>query len=151
MNEATFYETLAKEVLLSDNPRLKEILSWCTNINDRIGACKDHSDKRPAHSAIVASMIIMEAGFVEETRNETSPKMGSTPFNQKDIDLIQYSFKADFDKRTITISACVTDFLGNVNKKYTFSALVLPMRTLHGEEQSESDIVMEPTSNIILP
>ena len=148
MDAMVYFNTLANEVLQSDNQRLKDILAWCSNIETAVGACKDHPDKRTAHSAIVASMLIMEAGFVEETHSTIEPKDGTSPFNQKDIEFTRYSITPDFVKRTITFNATVVDFLGNANRSFTFASLTMKMREL---EQSQSDIVMEPTSNIILP
>lgn len=148
MDEMVYFNTLANEVLLSDNQRLKDILAWCSNINAAIGACKDHPEKRTAHSAIVASMLIMEAGFVEETHSTIEPKDGTSPFNEKDIEFVRYGISPDFIKRTITLNANVVDFLGNVNRSFTFASLTMKMREL---EQPSTTTTEEPVGKIILP
>lgn len=128
MDELTYSRALAQEVILSKNQNLMDLLAWCDNINIAITACKDNPRDRAAHSAVITSTLLMEVGFIEETGRNIIPILGVSIFNKNDIDLIRFSFIADFEKKEIVIRADIVDVFGGVGQRYSFIPHTVPMR-----------------------
>ena len=128
MDELTYFDALAKEVIKSKDPRLMKLLEWCDDINIAIKACEGNERKRPAHSAVMAGALLMEAVMLEQTQQSIVTRTIHTPYNKKDAEITKFCLRIPEGKREIEVSVEITDFLGCVNTgRFNFQPLILSM------------------------
>lgn len=68
---------------------------------------------------------------IEETKDNAFPHIQSTALNAEDRYVPQYFYRADFEKREITVDVAIVD--GTTHRKapeWKFQPITLPMREL---------------------
>lgn len=127
MDELTYFECLAAEVIRSEDPRLKKLLAWVDDIHIAIKACSDKPTLRPRLSAVTASGVLMKVVLAEETKEAGPPEIFMAPYNKRDVELVSYSVKVLEETKEIEVSATITDVFGIVGTgNYTFAPIKIP-------------------------
>lgn len=146
MDELEYCYAMAREIVASNDERLRAILAWVDDIHLAIKACDGDNTKRPTHSALVAGMLMMELSYVEKTGNIPMAMVGNTLLNNKDYDLVTYTFKPILEKRLTEITAQVVNPFGLINDKYSFKLHEFKLidNELNVPSEAVSKIILNP-------
>lgn len=128
MDELTYFNMLAAEVIRSGDEKLQKLLAWCDDINIAIKACDGDTLTRHKHSAVTASALLMEAVAIEHLQQNITTRLLISPYNRRDTAITKFTFRIPEGKREIEISVEITDIFGGVTiGNYSFAPITIPM------------------------
>lgn len=141
MDELSFLLSLSSEVIKSEDPRLRQLLEWCDNIEKSLGTCGGKAPEQHNQAAAAASELLLGANYIEESGEPLQPHFVPTILNRKDNALPLYFYRADFEKRTITFDVAVADPITAIKEhrpSWSVAPLVMSMREVEGDMPTES-------------
>lgn len=113
MTEEGFVIAAAKTARESDNPRLKEIISYCTSLYVTGNLCGGNPEQASDHAAVVASSIMAEINAYEaDGVLPDYPVYGDTFYSRRDTDHIQFHLSVDSASKSIRVQPSILTHAG---------------------------------------
>lgn len=129
MTEAEYLGAIAQEIFKSEDPRVKAVLAWTTNIEATLKSCGGDEKLQKDQAASATSEIVLELNRIEEMRENTFPHYHPTVLNKDDKYLPQFFYRPDFKERTITVDVAVVEMaLAKKIAEPKFEPIVVKMR-----------------------
>ena len=143
-----FLMVMCNEVIGSQDPRIKKILEWAYLIEKAVNSCKGVVKEQNNQAAIVAGELSLQTNYLELTRASRDPQIVITLFNRFDNLVPMFFYRADFEKRVITIDTAVFDII--TNKKDPKARIEVPPLELSMRDVSETP-ESGNSSQIVMP
>ncbi|BAW19131.1 hypothetical protein [Ralstonia phage RP31] len=144
MNEVTFLEQLAAEVMKRNEPRLQQLLEWCKNTAAVLQQCCGVTEQQAVHAAATAGALYGDICNIELTGEiPEAATCDTTALSWDDIHYVMYNYRVDAEKRTISVIPSVMKIIpGQVIEKH---------KAKRSESLQFEPLVLELSADAVVP